>query len=58
MTAKEILLLETVHEGQYIIMLTYPSYADYIDKLSVISNENNLLGKIMLTMKSKIPEAV
>jgi hypothetical protein len=51
-------ILDKVSQGQYIIMVTYPSYADYIDKLSVNANENKSVGKIMLTLKSKILEAV
>ncbi len=50
--------LSKVAKGQYIIMFSYPSYADYIDKVSVEENENKTLGKIMLTLKSKILEEV
>lgn len=47
-----------VSAGDYIIMFTYPTYADYIDRLSISANENKSLGKIMITLKSKILEAV
>ena len=50
--------LNKVGKGQYIIIFSYPSYADYIDKVSVDENENKTLGKIMLTLKSKILEEV
>ncbi|MDQ6815197.1 MAG: outer membrane beta-barrel family protein, partial [Bacteroidota bacterium] len=45
-------------KGQYIILFTYPAYADYIDKVNVDENENKLMGRIMLTLKSKILEEV
>jgi len=50
--------LTKLAKGQYIILLSYPSYADYIDKVTVEENENKSLGKIMLTLKSKILEEV
>jgi hypothetical protein len=51
-------LLPGVAQDQYIIMFTYPGYADYVDRLSIQGNENKLMGKIMLTLKSKILEEV
>ncbi|WP_018613195.1 outer membrane beta-barrel protein [Segetibacter koreensis] len=50
--------LRNVNEGKYIILFSYPSYADYIDTISVKANENKLLGRIMLTLKSKILQDV
>lgn len=50
--------LAGVARDQYIIMFTYPGYADYVDRLSSDGNENKLMGKIMLTLKSKILEEV
>jgi hypothetical protein len=50
--------LSKVPKGQYILMFTYPTYADYIDKVDLGESENKVLGKIMLTLKSKILEDV
>ena len=50
--------LSKVPKGQYIILFAYPSYADYLDKVDINDNENKALGKIMLTLKSKILEEV
>lgn len=50
--------LTGVSKGQYILMFTYPAYADYVDKIGIDNNENKSLGKIMLTLKSKILEEV
>jgi len=47
-----------VPKGEYIVLFSYPSYADYLDKVSVNENQNKSLGKIMLTLKSKILEEV
>ncbi|WP_147204338.1 outer membrane beta-barrel protein [Segetibacter aerophilus] len=47
-----------LNKGQYILLFTYPTYADYLEKVSVEENENKVLGKIMLTLKSKILEEV
>lgn len=47
-----------VAKGEYVIMFTYPAYADYIEKVIVNENENKSLGKIMLTLRSKILEEV
>ncbi|MDB5245736.1 MAG: hypothetical protein JWQ40_130 [Segetibacter sp.] len=50
--------LPNVPKGQYILMFTYPSYADFIEKVTVDENENKSLGKIMLTLRSKILQEV
>lgn len=47
-----------VSKGDYIILFNYPTYADYLEKVSLAENENKSLGKIMLTLKSKILEEV
>src|SRR5947209_731565 len=50
--------LSSVNKGNYILLLTYPAYADFVDKININENENKAMGKIMLTLKSKILEEV
>ena len=50
--------LSKLAKGQYIVLFSYPTYADYLDKVTVDENENKFVGKIMLTLKSKILEEV
>ncbi len=43
--------------GKYLLLITYPNYADYFDQIS-ISSEGAKLGDIPLTPKSKLMEEI
>ncbi len=45
-------------KGKYIILVSYPSYADYFDTLSLQENSNIEYGKVMLTTKVHLLEDV
>ena len=40
--------------GSYLMLVTYPGYADYVDSLAVKDSSTYRLGKIILTLKSKL----
>ncbi len=44
--------------GHYLILVTYPGYADYVDTLNVDSGANVKVATIPLVLKSKLLEAV
>jgi hypothetical protein len=44
--------------GHYIILVTYPSYADYVDTLFIKDSGATTLGTIGMTLKSKLLETV
>ncbi|HMG68916.1 MAG TPA: TonB-dependent receptor [Chitinophagaceae bacterium] len=44
--------------GSYVIMITYPRYADFADELSVKSSETSDLGSLILTEKSVLLKEV
>ena len=39
-------ILNTLYEGKYILMITYPQYADYIDKIELANGQELNLGKV------------
>src|SRR5689334_451724 len=44
-----------LHPGNFIVLLAYPDYADYIDKFSLDSARQNFnLGNIHLQLKSRL----
>src|SRR5690242_18251112 len=43
-----------VPQGSYILMITYPSYADYMDTVNLKDNPSIDLGKLSLTLKSQL----
>ncbi len=49
--------IKDVAPGTYILMTTHPYYADYVDSISVIGNENNI-GNLSLLNKSKLLQDV
>ncbi len=50
--------LNKLPAGKHLIMITYPGYADYYDDI-VLSEGNNIsVGKIAMTLKSKLLEDV
>jgi hypothetical protein len=48
----------TVPPGKYIILVTYPSYADFVDTLVIKDTSALLLPTIGMTLKSKLLETV
>ena len=51
-------LLKNIPVGQYLLMVTYPSYADYIDEVQVKDSAGVILTPIGMVLKSKLLEAV
>ena len=50
--------LYKVTKGDYILLITYPKFADYVDILKVGENPEVDLGKIILTQKSQLLKEV
>ena len=50
--------LTKVPGGHYLLLVTYPNYADYVDTLSLDSGANIRLPVVGLTLKSKLLQAV
>ncbi|HZE84896.1 MAG TPA: outer membrane beta-barrel protein, partial [Puia sp.] len=51
-------LLKDIPPGQFLIMVSYPSYADYVDEVTVKDSSAIVLPPIGLLLKSKLLEAV
>lgn len=49
---------KNIPAGRFILMVTYPRYADYFDPFDVSDAQEKDLGLIMLTLKSRILEDV
>lgn len=43
---------------KYLVMVTHPRYADYVEQIDLTSNNTPDLGKIFLTLKSQLLEEV
>src|SRR3569623_533744 len=44
-----------LHPGNFIVLLAYPDYADYVDKFSLDSAKQNFnLGNVHLMLKSRL----
>ncbi len=50
--------LKNLQAGNYILMVTYPNYADYVDKITVEPGKDNILGSLPLITKAKLLEEV
>jgi hypothetical protein len=48
--------LPTVDTGKYVILVTYPRFADYMEQVAI--NGNTDLGNVNMTLKSKMLEEV
>jgi hypothetical protein len=44
--------------GKYVLMVSFPRFADYADEVVVTPGQNNSLGTIPLTLKSQLLDAV
>ena len=51
-------LLKNIPPGHYLLMTTYPSYADYVDELEIKDSSAITLPPIGMMLKSKLLEAV
>ena len=47
-----------VDTGRFILMVTYPRYADYFDPFDITGSSEKDLGQIMMTLKSRLLEEV
>lgn len=45
-------------QGTFILMITYPAYADYMDTINLKDNPSIDLGKISMTLKSQLLQEV
>lgn len=50
--------LKNILPGRYLLLVTYPSYADYVDPLEIKDTAATLLPPIALVLKSKLLEEV
>lgn len=50
--------LKHLATGNYILMVTYPSYADYVEKISVEAGKDQDLGKLPLITKANLLQEV
>ncbi len=50
--------LKNLSAGNYIVMVTYPTYADYVDKIQIESGKDQDLGSLPLITKAKLLEEV
>lgn len=50
--------LPTVPEGKYIVMVTYPSYADYVDIVTITKGNTTNMGKVPVITKATLLQEV
>src|SRR6478672_4953045 len=50
--------LQGINPGPYILLVTYPKFADFADRVDIRSTPENDLGQIPLTLKSSLLDAV
>lgn len=50
--------IKNVKPGQYIVMITYPKMADFVDHLKITGASDTTLGKVILTPKSELLKEV
>jgi hypothetical protein len=50
--------LAHIPSGQYLLLVTYPDYADYVDELSLKDSADIILPPIALELKSKLLQTV
>lgn len=51
-------LLKKIPKGHYLLLVTYPSYADYVDEVDAKDTAGVVLPAIPMVLKSKLLEAV
>ncbi len=50
--------LKNLPSGNFILMVSYPSYADYVDRITIEPGKEKLLGNLPLITKAKLLEEV
>jgi hypothetical protein len=50
--------LKNLQAGNFILMVTYPNYADYVDKITVEAGKDKIMGSLPLITKAKLLEEV
>ncbi|HVG41354.1 MAG TPA: carboxypeptidase regulatory-like domain-containing protein, partial [Chitinophagaceae bacterium] len=50
--------ITSVKEGAYVLLVTYPKFADYVDEIQIKNNEVKNIGNIALTNKSELLKEV
>jgi hypothetical protein len=50
--------LSDIAPGHFLILISYPAYADYVDELDISDSSPHILPPISLVLKSKLLEAV
>lgn len=50
--------MNNIPEGKYFLQITYPQYADYVDKIALQANTTKDLGIIPLIQKAKLLEEI
>jgi hypothetical protein len=50
--------IDNVDSGKYVLLITYPGFADYADYIEISNQPITDLGSIPLTLKSKLLDAV
>lgn len=46
--------IENLNAGNYLLLVTYPDYADYLEKFSLTENQSKDFGKVNLLLKSRL----
>ncbi|MBK0383030.1 TonB-dependent receptor [Pedobacter sp. SD-b] len=50
--------IENLKPGDYLLLITYPDYADYIENFSLAENQSKNFGNINLLLKSRLLQEV
>ncbi len=50
--------LTNIPAGKFLLMITYPGYADYVDDITINDSEARDLGLVKLTLKARLLEEV
>ncbi|MES2004114.1 MAG: outer membrane beta-barrel protein [Bacteroidota bacterium] len=50
--------LKNLRSGNFILMVSYPSYADYVDKITVEAGKDQVLGNLPLITKANLLQEV
>ena len=51
-------VLPAVAPGKYVLLVTYPKFADFADELTIAAGEQHDAGTVPLTLKAKLLDAV
>jgi hypothetical protein len=51
-------VVKNLAEGNFLLMISHPAYADYVEKVNLAGNAGIDLGKIFMTLKSQLLQEV